>query len=141
MDRTPQQPPAEVIFGSSVAMQHFKQIVLRVAAIPVPVLILGESGSGKEVLARVIHAHSPQHAGPYVKVNCPAIPGTLLESELFGYEQGAFTGAYESKPGLVEAAAVGTLLLDEIGELASALQAKLLHLLQDGKFMRVGGQE
>jgi two-component system response regulator AtoC len=104
-------------------------------------LIQGESGTGKEVIARMIHFCSPWQAGPFVKVNCPAIPGTLLESELFGYEKGAFTGANGSKPGRVELAHRGTLFLDEIAELDPALQAKLLQLLQDGQFCRVGAQE
>jgi two-component system response regulator AtoC len=111
------------------------------AAVDVPVLILGESGTGKEVLARALHAQSGRSSGPFVKVNCPAIPGGLLESEMFGYEQGAFTGAVESRGGLLEAAEGGTLFLDEVGDLDSSLQAKLLHFLQDGGFMRLGGQQ
>jgi two-component system response regulator AtoC len=105
------------------------------------VLIQGESGTGKELVARLIHARSPWAAGPMVKVNCPAIPGTLLETELFGYEKGAFTGAGSSKPGRVEMAHRGTLFLDEVGELDIELQAKLLQLLQDGQFCRIGAQE
>src|SRR5438094_8893822 len=89
----------------------------------------------------MIHTRSPWRSGPYVKVNCPAIPGTLLESELFGYEKGAFTGAYGSKPGRVELAHRGSLFLDEISELDLALQSKLLQLLQDGQFCRIGAQE
>jgi two-component system response regulator AtoC len=107
----------------------------------VPVLIQGESGTGKDIIARMIHGRSPWRTGPYVKVNCPAIPGTLLESELFGYEKGAFTGAYGTKPGRVEMAHRGTLFLDEISELDLALQSKLLQLLQDGQFCRIGAQE
>jgi two-component system response regulator AtoC len=106
----------------------------------VPVLIQGESGTGKEIICRFIHLRSPWNDGPFVKVNCPAIPGTLLESELFGYEKGAFTGAYGSKLGRVEQAHGGTLFLDEIAELEPALQAKLLQLLQDGQFSRIGAQ-
>jgi len=113
----------------------------KVAAANVPVLIQGESGTGKDIIARMIHVRSPWKIGPYVKVNCPAIPGTLLESELFGYEKGAFTGAYGSKPGRVELAHRGTLFLDEISELDLALQSKLLQLLQDGQFCRIGAQE
>jgi two-component system response regulator AtoC len=105
------------------------------------VLIQGESGTGKDIIARMIHANSPWKTGPWVKVNCPAIPGTLLESELFGYEKGAFTGAYGMKPGRVEMAHRGTLFLDEISELDLALQSKLLQLLQDGQFCRIGAQE
>ena len=113
----------------------------KVAAANVPVLIHGESGTGKDIIARMIHVRSPWKTGPYVKVNCPAIPGTLLESELFGYEKGAFTGAYGMKPGRVEMAHRGTLFLDEISELDLALQSKLLQLLQDGQFCRIGAQE
>ncbi len=113
----------------------------KVAAANVPVLIQGESGTGKDIIARLIHKLSPWRGGPYVKVNCPAIPGTLLESELFGYEKGAFTGAYGMKPGRVEMAHRGTLFLDEISELDPALQSKLLQLLQDGQFCRIGAQE
>jgi two-component system, NtrC family, response regulator AtoC len=106
-----------------------------------PVLIEGESGTGKDIIARMIHSRSLWSSGPWVKVNCPAIPGTLLESELFGYEKGAFTGAYGSKPGRVELANRGTLFLDEISELDYGLQSKLLQLLQDGQFCRIGAQE
>ena len=115
-------------------------MVEKVANLNVPVLILGESGTGKEVLARLIHQLSPWKNGPFVKISCPAIPAALLESELFGYERGSFTGAYASKPGWVELAEGGTLFLDEIAELDIALQAKLLQLLQDGEFFRIGGQ-
>ncbi len=122
-------------------MQAFRQRVEKVASANIPVLIQGESGTGKELIARLIHDRSPWAKGPLVKVNCPAIPGTLLESELFGYEKGAFTGAYGFKPGRVELAQGGALFLDEIGDLDMALQAKLLQLLQDGKFCRIGAQE
>ena len=118
-----------------------RQKVEKLAATNVPVLIQGESGTGKEVIAKLIHRLSPWQDGPFVKVNCPAIPGTLLESELFGYEKGAFTGAYGTKPGRVEMANRGTLFLDEISELEMSLQAKLLQLLQDGQFCRIGAQE
>jgi two-component system response regulator AtoC len=113
----------------------------KVANAQVPVLIQGESGTGKEIIAGLIHRLSPWASGPFVKVNCPAIPGTLLESELFGYEKGAFTGAYGTKPGRVELAHRGSLFMDEISELDPALQAKLLQLLQDGQFCRIGSQE
>lgn len=113
----------------------------KVAAANVPVLIHGQSGTGKDIIARMVHALSPWKNGPFVKVNCPAIPGTLLESELFGYEKGAFTGAYGAKPGRVELAHRGTLFLDEISELDPSLQSKLLQLLQDGQFCRIGAQE
>jgi two-component system response regulator AtoC len=134
-------PSVEFLFGKSPVMQAIRQKAERVAAVQVPILIQGASGTGKEVLAKYIHRQSRLATGPFVKVNCPAIPGTLLESELFGYEKGAFTGAYGSKPGRVEAAHQGTLFLDEIAEIDPALQAKLLQLLQDGQFCRIGGQE
>ena len=134
-------PPEAVIFGKSEAMQMLRSRMDKVASANVPVLIHGESGTGKDIVARMIHALSPWKTGPFVKVNCPAIPGTLLESELFGYEKGAFTGAYGTKPGRVEMAHRGTLFLDEISELDLALQSKLLQLLQDGQFCRIGSQE
>jgi len=104
------------------------------------VLMLGESGTGKEVFARIIHQSSPRARGPFLKVNCAAVPEDLLESELFGYEPGAFTGATQAKPGKFEMCQGGTILLDEIGEMSPALQAKLLHILQDGQFSRLGGR-
>jgi len=122
-------------------MQTIRQKVDRAAGLNVPILILGESGTGKEVLARFIHQQSPWRNGPFIKVNCPAIPGTLIESELFGYQKGAFTGANSAKPGRMEMAQGGTLFLDEIAELDASLQAKLLHVLQDGHFMRIGDHE
>jgi two-component system response regulator AtoC len=134
-------PPDNIIFGHSEAVQAIRAQLARVAAANVPVLITGESGTGKDIIARLIHGLSPWKVGPYVKVNCPAIPGTLLESELFGYEKGAFTGAFGAKPGRVEMAHRGTLFLDEISELDSSLQSKLLQLLQDGQFCRIGAQE
>jgi two-component system response regulator AtoC len=130
-----------VIFGRSEAMQAVHNRLSKVAEANVPVLIQGESGTGKDIIARMIHGISPWKNGPFVKVNCPAIPGTLLESELFGYERGAFTGAYGSKPGRVEMAHRGTLFLDEISELDPSLQSKLLQVLQDGQFCRIGSQE
>ena len=134
-------PPDAVVFGRSSVMQAVRDRLDKVAGANVPVLIQGESGTGKDIIARLIHSFSPWKTGPYVKVNCPAIPGTLLESELFGYEKGAFTGAYGMKPGRVELAHRGTLFLDEISELDLALQSKLLQLLQDGQFCRIGAQE
>jgi len=133
--------PDALVFGQSEVMRAVRQKVEKVAGANVPVLIQGESGTGKEVIARLIHARSPWGSGPFVKVNCPAIPGTLVESELFGYQKGAFTGANGTKPGRVEMAQHGTLFLDEIAELEMGLQAKLLQLLQDGQFCAVGGQE
>src|SRR5436190_10220346 len=134
-------PPEAVIFGHSEIMQSLHSRMDKAASANVPVLIQGESGTGKDIIARMIHGLSPWRNGPFVKVNCPAIPGTLLESELFGYEKGAFTGAYGSKPGRVELAHRGTLFLDEISELDLGLQSKLLQLLQDGQFCRIGAQE
>ncbi len=134
-------PPEHIVFGRSEAMRSVRDRLNKVAGANVPVLIQGESGTGKDIIARMVHGLSPWKTGPYVKVNCPAIPGTLLESELFGYEKGAFTGAYGAKPGRVEMAHRGTLFLDEISELDGALQSKLLQLLQDGQFCRIGAQE
>jgi two-component system response regulator AtoC len=136
-----QLPPESVIFGQTPAMQDVRRKLERVAGANLSVLISGESGTGKDIVARLLHLYSPWSRGPFVKVNCPAIPGTLLESELFGYERGAFTGAYNPKPGRVELAHRGTLFLDEIAELNAMLQAKLLQLLQDGQFSRIGAQE
>jgi two-component system response regulator AtoC len=136
-----EMPPDPVVFGGTEAMRALRERLAKIAGANVPVLIQGESGTGKDIIARMIHASSPWKTGPWVKVNCPAIPGTLLESELFGYEKGAFTGAYGTKPGRVEMAHRGTLFLDEISELDMALQSKLLQLLQDGQFCRIGAQE
>jgi two-component system response regulator AtoC len=134
-------PPDHIFFGPSGAMQSVRQKVERAASLNVPILILGESGTGKEVLANFIHRSSPWRGGPFVKVNCPAIPGTLIESELFGFQKGAFTGANANKPGRMELAQGGTLFMDEIAELDASLQAKLLHVLQDGHFTRIGDHE
>jgi two-component system, NtrC family, response regulator GlrR len=122
-------------------MQPIRDLVSKVAVTNTTVLLRGESGVGKEVVARAIHKASPRAARQFLKVNCAALPGELLESELFGHEKGAFTGAYRQKPGKFEAADQGTLLLDEIGEMPLRLQAKLLHVLQDGEFSRVGGEK
>src|SRR5215467_12138705 len=135
-----EMPPDPIVFGRTEAMQAVRDRLAKLAGANVPVLIQGESGTGKDIIARMIHAASPWRTGPWVKVNCPAIPGTLLESELFGYEKGAFTGAYGVKPGRVEMAHRGTLFLDEISELDMSLQSKLLQLLQDGQFCRIGAQ-
>ncbi|HXP40972.1 MAG TPA: sigma 54-interacting transcriptional regulator, partial [Candidatus Acidoferrales bacterium] len=136
-----EMPPEAVVFGGTEAMRALRERLAKIAGANVPVLIQGESGTGKDIIARMIHASSPWKSGPWVKVNCPAIPGTLLESELFGYEKGAFTGAFGTKPGRVEMAHRGTLFLDEISELDMSLQSKLLQLLQDGQFCRIGAQE
>ena len=134
-------PSDDIIFGSSAVMQTIRHKVEKVASSGVPILIQGDSGTGKGLLARYIHNRSGASSASFVKVNCAAIPGTLLESELFGYEKGAFTGAYSSKAGRVEQAHGGTLFLDGIDEIDMSLQAKLLQLLQDGQFTRIGGQE
>src|SRR5260221_1695813 len=134
-------PPDQIIFGHSEAMQAVRSRLGKVAAANVPVLITGESGTGKDIIARLIHGLSPWKSGYYDKVICPAIAGKMLESELFGYERGAVTGAVGSKPGRVELAHRGTLFLDEISELDPSLQSKLLQLLQDGQFCRIGAQE
>src|SRR5882762_3576916 len=122
-------------------MQPIRDLVAKVAATNTTVLLRGESGVGKEVVAKAIHKASPRTGKQFLKVNCAALPSELLESELFGHEKGAFTGAYRQKPGKFEAADQGTLLLDEIGEMPLRLQAKLLHVLQDGEFSRVGGEK
>jgi two-component system response regulator AtoC len=126
--------------AASPAMRKIRAQITQLAKVDVPVLLLGESGVGKEVLARLIHKLSSRARQPLVKVNCAAIPADLLESELFGYEAGAFTGAVRSKPGKFELCDRGTILLDEIGEMSPLLQAKLLHVLQDGQFSRLGGR-
>jgi len=115
------------------------EVVDAICRVLMPVLIYGPTGTGKEVLAYYIHQNSPWAVGRFVKVSCAAIPGTLLEAELFGYQRGAFTGAYNDKPGQVEASHLGTLLLDDISDLDLSLQAKLLQFLQDGTFTPVGG--
>jgi DNA-binding NtrC family response regulator len=125
----------------NLSVRRLAEIIRRVAPTDVPVLIAGESGVGKEVAARYAHAHSGRGDKAFVKVNCAAMPKDLLESELFGYERGAFTGAVTDKPGKFELANGGTLLLDEIGEMSPLLQAKLLHVLQDGVFSRLGGRK
>lgn len=137
----PGLPPEIMIFGYSEAMQEVRAKMDRIAEAAVPVLIRGESGTGKEVIAKLLHQRSARRNGPFVKINCPAIPGPLMESELFGYEKGAFTGADGRKLGLVEVAHNGTLFLDEIAELDIGLQSKLLHLLQDGQFYAIGGNK
>jgi len=128
-------PPMNVIFGQSPMMTLARQKLERTAESSVPILLQGESGTGKDIFAKLLHARS------WVKVTCPAIPHSLIESELFGYERGAFTGAYATKRGRVELAHLGTLFLDEVGSLDMAVQAKLLQVLQDGTFMRIGAQE
>jgi len=127
--------------AASAGMLKIHRQVHLLADVDAPVLILGESGTGKEVIAHLIHKHSRRAHHHFVNVNCAALPADLLESELFGYHQGAFTGAIKDKPGKFELANRGTLLLDEIGEMSAQMQAKLLHVLQDGQFNRLGARE
>jgi DNA-binding NtrC family response regulator len=126
------------LIGNSPGIQEVKRLIGRIAPSDKPVLILGESGTGKELVARAIHAQSTLSDRPLVVINCAALPESLLESELFGYEKGAFTGAVDAKPGLFEIADGGTLFIDEFGELAGGLQAKLLRVLEDGTMRRIG---
>jgi two-component system, NtrC family, response regulator AtoC len=134
-------PNESVIFGCTAAMGEIRERIRCVLSSDLPILIQGESGTGKEVIARFVHSRSDRSSAPFVKLNCAAVPPALLESELFGYQRGAFTGAREDRPGFVEIADGGTLFLDEIGELHRDLQGKLLHLLEDGIFTRIGGNE
>lgn len=126
---------------NSPAMQRVAELIERVAATGANVLVLGESGTGKDATARLIHDLSPRHDRPFVKIDCAALPEELLESELFGYEKGAFTGATESKPGRFEAADGGTLILDEIASLRPSSQAKLLRVIEERSFERLGGKQ
>ncbi len=133
------EDPEELLQGESEPLAEVRRMIERVAASPATALVTGESGTGKEIVARALHTRSGRHAGPFVKVNCAAIPETLFESELFGYEKGAFTGAASRKPGRFELAHGGTLFLDEIGEMPLSTQPKLLRALQESSFYRVGG--
>ena len=130
----------EVGLWRSPRMREVREIIEQAARVDVTVLISGETGTGKDVVARAVHDASVRQGGPYVKVNCAAVPRELLESELFGHERGAFTGAHQLKIGKFESADRGTIFLDEIGDLHPALQGKLLHVLHDGQFSRVGGR-
>jgi nitrogen regulation protein NR(I) len=140
-DEAPAQGPADVLIGRSPAMQEVYKAIGRVAPQDLAVLILGESGTGKELVARAIYQHSRRANGPFLAVNCAALPETLLESELFGHEKGAFTGADRQRIGKFEQCSGGTLFLDEIGDMTPLTQAKVLRVLQDGRFERVGGNE
>jgi two-component system response regulator AtoC len=138
------EAPAEVrgrfgLIGTSAEMQSIFAVIEKVADTPSTVLITGESGTGKELVAKALHEHSSRKNQPFIKINCAAIPKTLMESELFGYEKGAFTGATSSKPGRFELADGGTLFLDEIGEIPVEMQVKLLRAIQESEFERVGG--
>jgi two-component system, NtrC family, response regulator len=130
----------EGMLGTSPRMQEVFAAIRKVATVDAPVLVLGESGTGKELAAHAIHRLSPRAQGPFVPINCGAIPESLLESELFGHEKGSFTGAHAQRRGRIETAHGGTLFLDEIGELPTALQVKLLRFLQDHKVERIGGR-
>jgi two-component system response regulator AtoC len=134
------QPKHHMLFGTGARMAEVRDLIDRVADTDVTVLIRGESGTGKELVARALCASSLRRDKPFVKVNCAALPTELLESELFGFERGAFTGAMQHKPGKFEFANHGTMFLDEIGEMSFPLQAKLLQVLQDGEFSRLGGK-
>src|SRR6478752_1149037 len=131
----------ENIIGSSPAMQDIFATIMRVAPTRATVLLAGESGVGKDMIARAIHQHSPRKDRPFVKINCTAIPENLMESELFGYEKGAFTGANTSKPGKFEQADTGTVFLDEIGDVPGSVQVKLLRVLQEREFERLGSNK
>ena len=131
----------EGILGTSPQMQEVFAAIRKVATASAPVLLLGESGTGKEMAAEAIHRRSLRKDGPFIAINCNAIPENLLESELFGHEKGSFTGAHAQRKGLIESAAKGTLFLDEIGELPLSIQVKLLRFLQEQTFMRVGGRQ
>ncbi len=131
----------QIFLGSSPQMQEIQNLLRQIGWSEVPILIQGETGVGKEILARELHAESPRSNKPFLKLNCAALPSELVESELFGYERGAFTGAFQKKPGMFELADGGTLLLDEIGDMDYKLQAKLLQVLQDQEFQRLGGKE
>ena len=134
-------PPMNVLFGQSSPMAVAREKLERIANTNIPVLLQGECGTGKDIFAKLLHARSNRSKNAWVKVTCPAIPQTLIESELLGYEKGAFTGAHATKRGRVEMAHMGTLFLDEVGSLEDSAQAKLLQVLQDGSFTRVGALE
>jgi two-component system response regulator AtoC len=134
-------PSTKAFLGSNVRMKEIHALVGQIGWSEAPVLIQGETGTGKEVIARELHAQSPRSNKLFLKLNCAALPSELVESELFGYERGAFTGAFQRKPGMFEMAAGGSMLLDEIGDMEVRLQAKLLQVLQDQEFQRIGGKE
>jgi len=141
MQERMREPAFEGLLGASDPMQSVFSAIRKVAATEAPVLILGESGTGKEMTARALHHRSDRQAGPFVAINCSAIPETLMESELFGHEKGSFTGAHAQRKGRIEGAGGGTLFLDEIGEIPPPLQVKLLRFLQERCIERVGGRQ
>src|SRR5215813_11892336 len=134
-------PPCKTFIGANPRMKQIQALITQIGWSEAPVLIQGETGSGKEVIARELHTQSPRAEKPFLKLNCAALPSELVESELFGYERGAFTGAFQKKAGMFELADGGTILLDEIGDMDIRLQAKLLQVLQDQEFHRIGGSE
>ncbi|HYY74304.1 MAG TPA: sigma-54 dependent transcriptional regulator, partial [Solirubrobacterales bacterium] len=136
----PPETPDPVLVGSDPKMVEVYKLIGKVATVPTPVLLRGETGTGKEVIARLIHANSAFAKGPFVPVNCAALPEGLLESELFGHTRGAFTGAVAERKGRFELAGCGTIFLDEIGDISAAVQVKLLRVLQDGEFQAVGSE-
>ena len=138
VERLSYESPRYQMIGAGPAMQKVVQMIEKVAPTDATVLIRGRSGTGKELVARALHGNSMRRDRPLVNVNCAALQETLLESELFGHEKGAFTGAVQAKPGLIEVAEGGTLFIDEVAEMAPALQAKLLRVLEDGHYRRVG---
>jgi transcriptional regulator with GAF, ATPase, and Fis domain len=141
LNKLGRQDMSEAIIGAERGLREVMDRVAQVAPTDAPVLILGETGSGKEVVARAMHDRSRRSSGPFLRVNCGAIPAELVDSELFGHEKGSFTGAIHQRRGWFERADGGTLFLDEVAELPPAAQVRLLRVLQDGSFQRVGGQE
>lgn len=139
-ERVPSAPPESRLFGDSTAMQRARATIQKLARSQAPVLIYGESGVGKELAARAIHEQGPRAAGPFVPVNCGAIPTELMESEFFGHKKGSFTGAHGDKDGLIQAANGGTLFLDEIAELPQHMQVKLLRVIQEKSVRAIGGR-
>ena len=140
-EKTPDHPGEHVYLSINKKTRDIQSLVAQIGWSEAPVLIQGETGVGKEVFARQLHARSPRANKPFLKLNCAALPSELVESELFGYERGAFTGAMQKKPGIFEQADGGTIMLDEIGDMDFKLQAKLLHVLQDREFQRLGGKD
>jgi two-component system, NtrC family, response regulator AtoC len=140
-DSIPQPTSTNIFFGQNKRMAELRMLLPQIGWSEAPALILGETGVGKEMIARELHAQSPRSKKPFLKINCAALPSELVESELFGYERGAFTGAIQKKPGMFEIADGGTIFLDEIGDMDFKLQAKLLQVLQDSEFTRLGGRE